>query len=127
MEIRVNPRRLATDVAEKLRLHEDPAVEKSVSGRLLRQNAFVLLSPALGVIVVLDIVIAVDITARSTLDRLVAVDTLEHVHALVHRFNRDEILFRWRVRSEFPHREYETERPGAEQPREIGVPVHALR
>lgn len=124
MEVRVYPRGLTTDIAEKLRPHENPAVEKSMSGRLFLKNASVLVSPILGVTIVLDVVcVAVDVTTRLTFDEF-AVDTPDHLRTLIHR---DEIVFRRRVRARVPHRKYETKRPRAEQPREIGILVHTLR
>lgn len=120
--IRVYSWSLAADVAEKLRPHEDSTVEESVSGRFLPQSASMLIPPVFSSIVVFNVIrIAVP-----TIDRLV-VDILEHLHVLIHRFNRDEIVLRWRVRAWIPHREYKTQRPGAEQSRKIGVPMHALR
>lgn len=125
--IRIYTWGLAADVAEKLRSHEDPAVEKSMSSRLLLQSACVLIPPVFSSIVIFNVIrIATDVAVWPTIDRLV-VDILEHLHALMHRFNRDEIVLRWRVRARIPHREYKTQRPGAKQSREIGVSVHALR
>lgn len=121
--IRVYPWSLAADVAEKLRPHEDPTVEKLVSGRFLLQSASVLIPPVFSSIIVFNVI---RIAVQPTIDRL-AVDILEHLHVLMHSFNCDEIVLRWRVRVWIPHREYKTQRPGAEQSREIGVPMHALR
>lgn len=71
VEIRVYPRGLAADVAEELRLYEDPAVEKQVSGRLPPQSASVLVSPVSGFITVLDVVrITDDFVVRLHINRI---------------------------------------------------------
>jgi len=123
MVLRIYSWSLATDIAEKLRLHENSVVEKSMSSRFLPQNAFVIVLPEFGFIVVFNIIrIALDVWL--IIERL-AVDIPEH--ALMHRFNRDEIVLRWRVRARFSHRKYKTQRLGAKHLRKIGVPMHALR
>ena len=91
MKIRVYSRSLATDITEKLWLHEDSAVVKSMSGRLFLQNASVFVSPKLSFTVVFNVVfVAIDVIVRLMIDRL-AVDISE-LRALMHRFIRNKIV-----------------------------------